>query len=258
MRFPDPESKKRDLALEPLDDQEKEIGMQTAIRRCAIVALVLVAPFVPAAATDSSFDITSAKTAFVYEGVIYVSAGYPKNHEGFQELLTPLWEKAGENIRVDSFGQPWREVPIPELERVFGTVDKRYLAVFDVEIYPHEARKAFLWRWGCDDSTLVPVLDLGPHKFTKSPWEWGVDAFGVTSFPDKSAIHPLDKSLIPEEFHNPLSSPGGWELWVNGAKRFSYMDRNQDHDVTPENQLLDHESGALRTIVEKSPFDVRC
>lgn len=231
--------------------------MPMVVRRSAIVALALVATSA-ATATDSSFDITSAKTAFIDEGVLYVSAGYPENHEGFQDLLKPLWEKAGLDIRTDSYRQPWREVSIAELERVFGAVDKRYLVVFGEEVYPHEAKKAFLWRWGCDDSSLVPVLDLGPHKFTTRPWEWGVDAFGVTSFPAKLEVRPLDKALIPQEFYNPLSAPGGWELWVNGARRFSYMDRNQDHDVAPQNQLLDHASGTLRIIVEKSPLDVRC
>ncbi len=228
----------------------------TKIIHYTILVLSLVVSSA-AIATSSVFDITSAKTVFTDDGVLYVSAGYPKNHEGFQALLKPLWEKAGVDIRTDSYGQPWREVSIPELERVFGPIDMRYLAVFGEEIYTHEARKAFLWRWGCDGS-LIPVLDIGPHKFMKTPWEWGVDAFGVTSFPEKLKLLPLDKTLIPPEFYNPLSRPGGWELWVNGAKRFSYIDKNLDHEIAPKNRLLDHKSGKLRIIVEKSPLDVRC
>jgi hypothetical protein len=231
--------------------------MPMMANKVAIVAsTIFTAAF--SMADSTSFNITSAKTGFIDEGSLYVSAGYPENHDRFQEPLKALWDQAGIDIRTDDYGQPWREVSIADIKKVFGSVDTLYLAVFDEEVYPHEAKRAFIWRWGCDEFSLVPVLDLGSHKFKKEPWEWAVDVLGVTSLPDKLKARHIDSSFIPPEFYNPLSSPGGWDLWVNGERRFSYIERNEDHNVTPENLLLDHDAGEQRIIVEKSPLDVRC
>lgn len=205
---------------------------------------------------DRSFDITSAKSAFVDEKVLYVSAGYPKNHEGLQSQLNSLWEKAGSNVRTDKYKQPWRVVSIADLENIYSnSIDRLYISIYNDEVFSHKATKAFIWRWGCDGS-LIPVLELGLHKFSKEPW--GVDAFGVTSLPEKLKIMPVDKALIPKEFYGPLRYPDGWELWVNGIKSFSYIDRNEDHNGAPQNLLFDHKPGSKRIIMEKSATDMRC
>lgn len=38
-------------------------------------------------------------------------------------------------------------------------------------------------------------------------------------------LHELDQALIPEDFYGNLQDPGGWELWIDGVKRFSCVAR---------------------------------
>lgn len=220
-------------------------------------AALLIAVMMGSSIASEPFEIRSAKSAWLHEGELLVSAGYPLNHEGLQPQLEALWNSSdGESI-VDSYRQRWKEIPIKQIEGVFGAIDKRYLTIWNGETREHQVKKAYIFQWGCDES-LVPVLSLGPHQFKTEPWEWGAKAFGINPLPAEVELRPVDVSLIPKDFYGVLRDPGGWELWVGGAKRFSYIDRREDHNPAPENLLINHRSGETRKIVEKSPFDVRC
>jgi hypothetical protein len=212
---------------------------------------------IPLSNSTESFEITSAKMAMLEDEIIFVSAGYPSNHEGFQPRLKHIWDSSNAPIQTDSYSQQWKEVSIDKIEAVFGRIDKLYLTIFDDEVRKHKALKAYIFEWGCEGS-LIPVLDIGPHRFQNTPGEWGVVEVGVSSLEVNPELHSLDQALIPKNFYGNLQYPGGWELWLDGVKRFSYVARRKEHEPEQRNLIVDHLSRETRKIVEMSPFDARC
>ncbi|TDI92688.1 MAG: hypothetical protein E2O76_18425 [Caldithrix sp.] len=222
-----------------------------------VLFVILFSLAIPLSNAAESFEITSAKAVSFKDGKLYVSAGYPRNHEGFQSQLKRIWNNSNAPIQNDSYDQKWKEVSIDQIEAVYGQIDKLYFTIFGDEIQKHEALKARIFEWGCEGS-LIPILDLGYHRFNDTPREWGVGAIGVSTLEVNPELHRLEEALIPKDFYGNGQYPGGWELWINGVKRFSYVARRQAHNPEPENLVIDHLSGEVRKIVERSPFDVRC
>lgn len=212
---------------------------------------------VPQPEGSRSLNITSARTVYNRKGELFVSAGYPLNSDGFQDQLQEVWESAAKPETQD-YPSNWKRVNVGKLERVYGNIDKQFAVVYKEQVFLHIVEKAFIWKSACDGTTLIPVLGLGDHKFSNAPWEWGADAFGITVLPTDVKVQELAKELIPKGFYGTLRYPYGLELWVNGVKRFTYIDKNEDHNVAPKNLLIDHLTGISQTIVEKSPSDTRC
>lgn len=221
-----------------------------------LALLVLLLVTTSGLASSGDLELTSFKRAMVSDGNLFVSAGTPDNHTGFQDQLRVLWDESGEDVRTDSYKQPWREVPVDQLQKIFGEFDRRYLLISRGEAHELEVQGAFIWEWACAGD-LIPVLDLGPYGRDGTHW-FGVTVIGVNEFPENVKIETAPESVIPEDFYGPLRNPGGIEIWVDGVKRYSYIYSNEDHNATPSHILIDHTSGESTRVIERSPMDLRC
>ena len=226
--------------------------MQTS--RFLIKALLYLV--IPLSSASDDIVIIYATTVDLEGDNLYVPAGYPVNSTGLQPQLRSLWEGSDAPIQVDSYEQKWKEIPLHEMSTLFGGIEELYLVIFENRAYKHQVTAAHIFEWGCDNS-LIPVLDLGGLQFHPSRIRWRGTAIAVSSQNANLELLAVDPDLIPEEFYAYGQQPEGWEIWVDGVKRYSYIARDL-YTVGPLNLLVDHLSGEVTESVRGSKFDIDC
>ncbi|HDS01488.1 MAG TPA: hypothetical protein ENO07_05655 [candidate division Zixibacteria bacterium] len=159
-------------------------------------------------------------------GDLYVSTGYPVNHDGYEAALDRLWEKAGDKLPRDSYRQEWKQIEPGELRSVFGHFDTQYYLLFPIvkrvdsgngygriefagyAIERREVTGAALFRWGCGGE-VIPVLNLGPWP-SDTYREWGPLAISIHGKFGEARLVELDKSLVPEAYARQVANTEQW------------------------------------------------
>ena len=199
--------------------------------------------------------VKAAWMGWLKDGELYIAAAQPKNHLGFEEQLGRLWSSSPDR-KADSPKRSVR-VSIKDLEEIFGEIDRNYIAIYQNEVYAYEPVSAHILVWGCDGS-LVPVISLGPSTFTNDPYDWGIRVLSLSEAPVEVSVKPAPKEVIPPEFYGPLDYPQAYEISINSKQSYIYIDRDPDHEVDPNNILINLEQNSEKRILQKSIFDIRC